>query len=775
MASMVSELIIRLVDMASAPARAIAGQVENLERAQAANSRAMANARGQMLDAAAMAIAFARALGEPVQAAMEFESAMADVRKVTDFDDGGLADFSMGLRNLAATDIPMAVNELADLAANAAASGIDDSDLLHFTRMTAEAAVAWGMAGGEAGENLAKIQAALGMTIDETQRYSDAVNHLSDNTASTAPNLVDYARRVAAQGEFFGFTREETLAFGSAMIGTGAQAEVAATSFRNMGRALTRGTSATTRQKDALNALGLDAAGVARSMQEDAVATTMLVIDRLGQMPEHLQASLITDIFGDEARALAPLLNNLDLLRDTLGLVAEETEYAGSVAREFAVRSATTEFAARRWKNQINEVALAIGNALLPALNAFFAATGPHLVALGGWITQNERLVVTITSLVGGLIALRVATAAARFAMLFFKGGLLEIALFSTRAAGAILALLNPLNLVRGALFALRLAVISTGVGAILVAIAMAGVWIYNNWEPLSAFFSGLWAGFLAAIDPIMPALDPIIGWAQDVVGWFTQLLGPMDASSTEAYNLGTALGVVAGQNLRGLLDAIQSIPMLFAEAGASVQGWVASVNDQINQFMVVTLRDWGSDLRSWASGFFDTGLEIAQAIFDGLVAKFQDILAWFGQWPQMILDAIGTIDVGGAIVGLGGGIAEGVGNATSGMAQGIGDAWNGLWAPARAAGGPVAGGRTYLVGEEGPELFTPGGQGYISTAADTSRMVAGRMAQLAINAPLIGNLHVTKEADVDAVIAALDRKLRDMLAGLQTDIEYAG
>ena len=108
-------------------------------------------------------------------------------------------------------------------------------------------------------------------------------------------------------------------------------------------------------------------------------------------------------------------------------------------------------------------------------------------------------------------------------------------------------------------------------------------------------------------------------------------------------------------------------------------------------------------------------------------------------------------------------------------MAQGIGDAWSGLWAPGRAVGGAVAGGRTYLVGEEGPELFTPGGQGYISTATDTSRMMGGRAAQLAVSAPLIGNLHVTKEADVDAVIAALDRRLRDMLAGLQADIEFAG
>ena len=32
----------------------------------------------------------------------------------------------------------------------------------------------------------------------------------------------------------------------------------------------------------------------------------------------------------------------------------------------------------------------------------------------------------------------------------------------------------------------------------------------------------------------------------------------------------------------------------------------------------------------------------------------------------------------------------------------------------ARAAGGPVSGGTTYLVGERGPELFTPSGSGNI-------------------------------------------------------------
>jgi phage-related minor tail protein len=41
--------------------------------------------------------------------------------------------------------------------------------------------------------------------------------------------------------------------------------------------------------------------------------------------------------------------------------------------------------------------------------------------------------------------------------------------------------------------------------------------------------------------------------------------------------------------------------------------------------------------------------------------------------------------------------------------------------AGARAAGGPVMGGQSYLVGEQGPELFTPAGNGAITNNAALS------------------------------------------------------
>jgi phage-related minor tail protein len=59
--------------------------------------------------------------------------------------------------------------------------------------------------------------------------------------------------------------------------------------------------------------------------------------------------------------------------------------------------------------------------------------------------------------------------------------------------------------------------------------------------------------------------------------------------------------------------------------------------------------------------------------------------------------------------LGSGGGIADTGGGLLSFAAAALG-------APGRATGGPVEGGRAYLVGERGPELFVPNASGRIET-----------------------------------------------------------
>jgi hypothetical protein len=61
---------------------------------------------------------------------------------------------------------------------------------------------------------------------------------------------------------------------------------------------------------------------------------------------------------------------------------------------------------------------------------------------------------------------------------------------------------------------------------------------------------------------------------------------------------------------------------------------------------------------------------------------------------------------------------------------------------PGRAGGGSVMGGRPYLVGEQGPELFTPSSSGNISTAGET----AGMMGGWTINGGI--HIHANSEAE---------------------------
>lgn len=436
-----STLAVELLDRVNGPAKKVSaglarlgadiGDVTStrtrLDAALARNEAALARSRSGLVDAAAGALALAGAFKGTMGSAMSLEDKMADLGKVSDMNAQQLKAFEGTLRNLARSEIPMAVEELADLAAAASQSGIDDSDLEAFTRQVAKSAVAWDVSGQYAGESLAKIKTALGMTIPETARYADAINFLSDSTASSAPDLVEFSRRVAADGKVAGFTNETVLALGASMISMGAEADVAATSLRNAQKALTRGASATKRQDAAFRKLGLHADDVAKKMPTDALGQFLLVLERIKGLDQHEQISTMSDLFGDEARALMPLLGQLDEMRKNTAAVADETNYLGSVQKEFEVRAQTGRYALQRFSNQLKDVGISVGQSMLPAMKQLLEAISPVLLAVADWTQKNPELVAGLTAVIGGLVGLRVAIAGLRFVGLLGKGGALYL------------------------------------------------------------------------------------------------------------------------------------------------------------------------------------------------------------------------------------------------------------------------------------------------------------------------------------------------------------
>lgn len=788
MSRLTAQLIISLLDRVSAPARAVTRSMAGMRQAAAQNAQQMNAMRGKMLDAVGVGYVLARAISAPVHASMRFQSAMADVRKVVDFPTpAAFKEMSNDILEMSKS-IALSATSLAAITAAAGQAGMAGDELLKFTELAAKAAVAFDISAGAAGESLAKIKTALGMTVEETGLLADAFNHLSNNTASSAPDIINYMRRVASVGKQFGFTADQTAAIGAAMIAAGAPAEVAATSFRNVGRALARGASATKGQKKAFVELGLSATDVAKRLQTDAVGTLNDVLTRIRALPRHLQASNLSKLFGDEARAIAPLLENAGLLEKALALVADQTRYAGSATEEFAVRSQTAENKLQLFRNKVDALAISLGDALLPAIAAITQVLGPLVDAMATWAAANPQLVGGIAGVVAGLAALRITTIAARYAFAFLKGGLLDVGIAAGRSATLVVAATKRMRLavlgasmlssVGGAgMFSSMAAGIGSAVSAIVPAAAAIGtaiagitapVWglvaaiaavgfaVYRYWEPISNFVVGFAQGIYGAIEPLISFLTQASSRIATAIGNFV---------ADRVVDIGEVLGFDPDAIRAGLDLAVG----VLSESAANIVALVKSIPGRIGDWIsdIFTMKDYSSQAEA---DFRDAGRRAGEALANAVKAAVEKLIDWFAGLPGKIIAAIGSIDLSSLIRWP---QPPNWWRRLTGGAVDLPAAAEPALAGTRAAGGPVAGGRTYLVGERGPELFTPPQTGRI-VPNDALAANAAQASQRQAPSIRFGDIHIHGAQDVDAIVAELENRLRDALQGIQADVEWA-
>ena len=396
-----SILKLTLLDGVSGPARRVNAVLGNLRRQQMAAFAPLRSGMGQLLALGAGYVGVTEGIRGTVGAAVAFEGAFADVRKVVNGSDEQLGNIRQSILNMS-KELPIAADGIAAIYAAAGQANIPINELNKFSEMVAKVSTAWEVPVAETGQALAEIKNQLNLGVAEVGLFADALNHLSNNTAANAPRLLDYTKRVAANGEMFGFTAQETLAFGGAMISTGAQSEVAATSFRNMGRALTKGSQATKMQREAMKRLGLDSVKTAKNMQKDALGTTLEVIEKIQALPEWERISIASALFGDEARALMPVINNSTELRRQLGLVGDQANYAGSAFEEYTVRANTVGNVLQILRNKIADVFRGIGDRMLPGLKEAALGVGDVIDSLGERATVFDKMGTAVEGFMAG-------------------------------------------------------------------------------------------------------------------------------------------------------------------------------------------------------------------------------------------------------------------------------------------------------------------------------------------------------------------------------------
>lgn len=382
MASKSAELRLSLLDGVTGPARRVNGALAALNRQTSSIMSPLRGLTGSVMAFGAGYIGVTKGISSTVGAAIEFESAFADVRKVVDASDEQFANMSRTIKSMS-RELPMTSVEIAQLFAAAGESGVATSDLKSFAEMAARVGIAFDMSAGEAGESLAKLKTQLGLNVAEVGDMADAINHLSNNMASKAKDITSYMLRVGSLADMAGFAKEEIAAIGSAMIAAGAPAEVAGTAMQNVVKALTKGNFAKKEQRDAAKAMGLDLPTIAKQMQKDAPKALKTVLKALAKAPKDQQIALLSQFFGDEAKAFAPLIGNIGLLDQALDSVADKSKYSGSAFNEFVARSNTTANALQILRNKIAYVFEDMGEAWLPTIKEGVAAIGGVLDTLG--------------------------------------------------------------------------------------------------------------------------------------------------------------------------------------------------------------------------------------------------------------------------------------------------------------------------------------------------------------------------------------------------------
>lgn len=479
-------------------------------------------------------------------AAVDFESAMADVRKVVDFESKDqFREMGADIQRLASR-LPMTAEGIAAIVAAGGQAGFARQELLLFAEDATKMGVAFDTTADQAGQMMAQWRTSFKMGQDQVRGLADQINYLGNTGPANAQKISDIVTRIGPLGEVAGVASGEIAALGATVAGMGIAPEIAATGIKNLMLALNAGASATKSQRQAFDDLGLDAEAMAQRMQVDAAGAIQEVLQKIRELPKAEQAAALDNLFGKESiGAIAPLLTNLEKLQENLGKVGDASRYAGSMEAEYQGRAATTANNKQLLANSYRRVSTIIGNVFLPVMNMAMGAIGGTLNLVADLADRFPFLATVVIAGTTAWIGYRTAAAAARFALTFMPGTVARLTALFPMLAGATSMGTAAMTAFTGVVGG-GLAVIAPLVAGV-AAFAAIGLLVYKYWQPIKAFFSGFWDGLTQGIAPALQALQPIIPVFQaigsavgSVVSWFGQLLTPVQSTSAELANATT-------------------------------------------------------------------------------------------------------------------------------------------------------------------------------------------------------------------------------------------
>ena len=362
--------------------------------------------------------------------AMKFETAMAGVKKVADGTDEQYAQLSDELKKMGA-ELGISAAEMAELAAAGGQLGIPIEKLSEFTAIASKMSVAFGMSAEEAGNAAATIANVFQLPIGEVEKLGDAINVLGNNTAAREKDIVAAMARIGGTAKQFGLVADEAAALADAFIALGKPPEVAATAINAMLQKLQTAQSQGKDFQAALEGIGTSADEMAANIAANPQQALTDFLHKLEGLDKQSRALTLSQLFGTEySDDIALLVGSLGEYEKALGLVADKGQVVGAMQKEVANAMSTSEAQIAKAKQEIINVAIEVGEKLLPLVSLLASTAGSVASAIGAITEEFPALTQLAALFAAGAVAVKAYEAAVRL-----TGGAVS-ASFATQRVG---------------------------------------------------------------------------------------------------------------------------------------------------------------------------------------------------------------------------------------------------------------------------------------------------------------------------------------------------
>jgi len=516
----------------------------------------------------------------PVKLAVSAEDTFADLKKVMNGADDELLGQVYQDALKMSSETGKSFEDVVAIMTSGAQAGLGKTreEMRSNTEQAIQMSIAWGVTAEQAGDSLATWRSSMGMTSQEARHTADVINALSNEMNGEAGEIDRIFTRMGPLLKGSGMASQDIAALGMAFKASGAEVEVAGTAMKNFTKVLSLGNAMTKDQKEIFKHFGLDPNALQKQMQTDAKGAIMTLLTQLKRVPKEMQNAVSMKLFGDESiAAIAPLLDNLDLLKQAFKIANGNVD--DSVLEEYLNRMETTATEEAKLAQQTRNLGITVGNAALPAYNAFLKTMSKGVGVITGFAKEYPNVTTALLGGVGALAALTVGGIVFGYAynglattINAVKGGMLALrgATIANTAAtrgGTIAALLNRaahlswadvgkgsvstvkslgsgmLSLVGiqkkasiGSVWAARglkvleggTKILKVGLGALKfafgpVGIAIAGIglaayWLIENWDVVGPYFGKAWDWICGKFKWAADFIKGIVDWVFNAV-----------------------------------------------------------------------------------------------------------------------------------------------------------------------------------------------------------------------------------------------------------------